>query len=390
MRATASGQPTTDPELGRTGPIRLGLARTPSVRIGSGVAVVVFVLGAAAWFLTRFDPLGRAAAAYDRRQYRSALQSARDYLRWFPNDRRASLMGARCLTRLGRAAEAEGHYQQAGPLSRGDAHARAYGLINLNEPVRAALTYDELLRRWPEDVLALKRLAAVWMGLKRWRDVIKLADRLIAIPVEEVAGQTMAGIAHHESKHHEQAVIACLRVVELDPGLTRMPLPRTLFWSNLTLDLIALGRTDEARGYLTRALADSHDAGLMELLGLTYSQHGATDEAERCWRQAERWDPDNADVCLDLGRLALSRHRWSEAVGFLKRAADRSTDAVEPLYNLSQAYRMLGDAEEAERYRGLADQRRRARRAAATGMGAEADPDGARVGHRAGPPESDR
>ena len=110
----------------------------------------------------------------------------------------------------------------------------------------------------------------------------------------------------------------------------------------------------------------------MELLGLTYSQQGALDEAERCWRQAESWDPKNADVCLDLGRLALSRNQWGEAVSYLKRAADRSTAAVEPLYNLSQAYQMLGNAVEAKRYRQLADERRLASPAPATGMGADA------------------
>ena len=78
--------------------------------------------------------------------------------------------------------------------------------------------------------------------------------------------------------------------------------------------------------YLTRALADTQDAGLMELLGLTYSQQGAIDEAERCWRQAESWDPDNADVCLDLGRLAVSRRQWSEAVA-LPEAGRRSIEA---------------------------------------------------------------
>ena len=113
----------------------------------------------------------------------------------------------------------------------------------------------------------------------------------------------------------------------------------------------------------------------MELLGLTYSQQGAIDQAERCWRQAESWDPNNADVCLDLGRLAMSRRRWDEAVDFLKRAADRSPEAVEPLYNLSQAYRMLGDRDEAERYRrarriGVGRPSRRGR----GGMGEDVDP----------------
>jgi tetratricopeptide (TPR) repeat protein len=229
------------------------------------------------------------------------------------------------------------------------------------------------------------------MGQQLWRAVLDLAGRLIAIPAEEVAGFTLAAIAHHEMKHYAESVDAGRRVIELDPELKKMPLPRPLFWNNLALDLMALGRTGEARGYLERALAGAEEAGLMELLGLTYSQEGSTNQAERCWRQAERWDPGNADVCLDLGRLALSRQRWDEAVSFLKRAADRSTAAVEPLYNLSQAYRMLGDSAEATRYRRLADQRRQSlppRRG--MGMGEDVAPEDRREGPNSEKPEPAR
>ncbi len=85
-------------------------------------------------------------------------------------------------------------------------------------PGGAAQIYEEILTRRPDDVLALKRLAAVRMGMKQWREVLELADRLIAIPAEEVAGKTLAAIAHHELKHYGQAVDAARRVLELDPG----------------------------------------------------------------------------------------------------------------------------------------------------------------------------
>ncbi len=339
-------------------PRRLGASSKRVLRTGVSLAVAAILVALPAWFLTRFDPLGKADKAFEQHQYQSALAAGQNHMKWFPNDRLAALMVARCLMRLGRAPEAEAYYQKAAPLDLADAQVRAYNLVNLHEPKQAASAYDELLSRWPDDVLALKRLAAVRMAMKQWRDVLKIADRLIANSGEEVAGQTMAAIAHHELKHYDQAITSTLRVLELDHELKRMPLPRTLFWNNLALDLMAVGRTDEARRYLTGALAQSQDAGLMELVGLTYSQQGALDLAERCWRQAESWDPDNADVCLDLGRLAVNQQRWTEAVGFLKRAADRSTEAVEPLYSLSQAYRMLGNLTEAERYRRLADERR--------------------------------
>jgi tetratricopeptide (TPR) repeat protein len=334
------------------------------------------LLISAAWFAIRFDPLGRASAAYARRQYPAALKAARDHLGRFPGDRSASLMAARCLTRLGRPDEAESHYRRAGPLGPDDMQDRAYGLVQSGDPEGAAAVYEQLLARRADDVTALKRLAAVRMGRKEWRATLELADRLIAIPSEEVAGLTLAAIAHHESKHYEQAVDVGRRILALDPTLKRMPLPRGLFWNNLALDLMAMGRAEEARAYLESELAGSEDAALMELLGLTYSHLGLTDEAERCWRQAERWDPDNADACLDLGRLAMSHRRWDEAIGFFKRAAERSTGAVEPLYNLSQAYRMRGDRDEAERYRRLADDRRRSQPPRGGGMGADVDPVG--------------
>jgi tetratricopeptide (TPR) repeat protein len=212
------------------------------------------------------------------------------------------------------------------------------------------------------------------MGMKRWRPVLELADRLIRVPGEEVAGRTLAAIAHHELKHYELSVEAARRVVELDPALERTPLPRPLFWENLALHLMAQGRDTDARGYLERALANAEDASLMELLGVTYAEQEATDQAERCWRRAERWDPDTADVCLDLGRLAMGRLRWDEALSFLERAARHSPESIEPLYNLGQVYGMLGKPEEAARYRRPADERRKAQPPRRGGMGGDAEP----------------
>src|SRR5262249_26125596 len=150
----------------------------------------------------------------------------------------AALLAARCLTRLGRAREAEEQYRRAGPLEPEDLQDRAYGLVQAGDPEGSARLYEQLLGRRADDAQALKRLAAVRMGQRRWRAVLALADRLIATPAEAVAGWTLAAIAHHELKHSDQAVAAGRRVIGLDPELKRMPLPRVLFWNNLALDLM--------------------------------------------------------------------------------------------------------------------------------------------------------
>ncbi len=327
------------------------------------------VLGpAAVWLGTRFDPLGRAQAAYDRHDYRVALRAARDHLQTWPRDQRAALMSARCLTRLGRVPEAEDYYRRAGALEADDLQSRAYGLVRLNEPTQAAEVYERLLKLRPNEVLALKRLAAVHMGLKQWPKVLALSERLSAIPSEEVAGSTMAGIGHHESKHYSQAIASFERVLQLDPELKVMPLPASLFWNNFALDLMGQGRSSEARAYLSRALTHGDDAGLMELVGLTYHLEGKPEQAERCWRQAVNWDPGNVDAWLELGRLAMNRKQWNEAVSILEPVVARAPEMVEPVYSLSLAYRQLGKTAEAERYRLRADQLRRSKPAVG-GMG---------------------
>jgi tetratricopeptide (TPR) repeat protein len=319
-------------------------------------------LARGAWFAYRFDPLRRARTAYVARDYRTALRMTRDHLQRWPGDSRAMLMAARCLTRLGQSRQAEEFYRRSGPLELDDLQDRAYGLVLIGQPQQAAETYCEILERRPEDVLALKRLAAVYMELSQWKEARTISERLMRIPSGEVTGHTLAGIGFHVSKHAEQAVASFQQVLQLDPDLKEMPLPQPLFWNHLVLELIALGRTAEARGYLERTLAKKEDAGLRELLGVAYEKEGSLDEAERCWRQALTLDPNNADTLLDLGRLALGRKRFDEAVAMFERAAELSPDSIDPVYNLSRAYHLKGDSAKSQHYETLVAQLRRSQR----------------------------
>jgi cytochrome c-type biogenesis protein CcmH/NrfG len=113
----------------------------------------------------------------------------------------------------------------------------------------------------------------------------------------------------------------------------------------------------------------------MELLGMTYFQQGELDEAGRCWREATELDPKNADAWLGLGRLAMSRRDYRAAVEAFSHAAECSPEALEPLYSLSQAHRLLNNPEAAEAFRRRADERRL--NALVNSVGRDADVDGA-------------
>jgi tetratricopeptide (TPR) repeat protein len=323
------------------------------------------------------DPpaLREAAAAYGRNDLETALRKALDHLDRRPASRAAALLAARCLSRLDFAEKAEPYYRRAGPLGLDDRHVRAYGLVRANRREEAVGAYQDILARRPDDVLALRRLAAVRIAQARRDEALALADRLIRIPSGAVIGHTLAGVVHHDTESPERAVAAFERVLALDPDLRLMPLnPSSMFWTYLAQDLLALGRPAEARRGLARALSGSGDATLAGLMGQAYRQEGDFDEAERWWRQASEWDPTLVEPWLNLGRLMLQRDRPGEAIAPLSKAAAVAPKASEPLYSLSLANRRLGRQAEADRLRAEADRLRGQSNPPPRGMGTQRSP----------------
>ena len=250
------------------------------------------------------DPpaLREAAAAYGRNDLETALRRALDHLDRRPASRAAALLAARCLSRLDFAEKAEPYYRRAGPLGLDDLHIRAYGLVRANRREEAVGAYQDILARRPDDVLALRRLAAVRIAQARRDEALALADRLIRIPSGAVIGHTLAGVVHHDTESPERAVAAFERVLALDPDLRLMPLnPRSMFWTYLAQDLLALGRPAEARRGLARALSGSGDATLAGLMGQAYRQEGDFDEAERWLAPGVGVGPDARGALVEPG-----------------------------------------------------------------------------------------
>jgi tetratricopeptide (TPR) repeat protein len=226
---------------------------------------------------------------------------------------------------------------------------RAYGLVRGNHRQRAIEAYEEILSRWPDNVTALRRLAAVQLSQHNDPELLNLAERLGQIPSGAAIGATLRGVVAHNGKDFEQAVAAFKRVLELDPDLREMPLPRSLFWSQFAEDLLACGRFKETAGYLTKALEHGADAHLMDLLGRAYFLQGEWDEADRCFREAAEWDPRDYAPHLDLGKLEIQRQRFGEALKHLDKALALSPRQIDVLYSQARAQRLLGRTADADR-----------------------------------------
>lgn len=337
----------------------------PPRRVLARLGLLLGLAALTAWNLTRSHALTEATAAYARGDLTRALQRALDHLDRRPWSRSAALVAARCLSRLDFAEAAEPYYRRAGELDLNDQQIRAYGLVRGNHRQKAVEAYEQILARWPENVTALRRLAAVRLTENNAPQLEALSRRLIATPGGAAMGYTLQGAVAHQDHNHERTVEAFEKVLQLDPGLREMPLPRPAFWNYLASALIKVGRHEDAVRYLVRALDSAPDAELMLLLGQAHALQGRVDEASRSYRQAAEWDPKNYLPHLNLGKLELQEHRPDLAVEHLEQALKRAPRQLDVLRNLVVAYQLLQRPADAARIQQsiaqLQEQRRSAR-----------------------------
>jgi tetratricopeptide (TPR) repeat protein len=315
------------------------------------VVSALFVFGlllVTAWNLTRSDAVLEARRAYARGDLAVGLERALDHLDRRPWSRDAALLAANCLTRLEYSGAAESYYRRAGSLDLNDLQIRAYALARGPRPELAIPAYNEILERSPQNVTAMRRFAAVLLAQNKSEELLMLADRLDQTASGAVIGSTLRGVVYHNDENPQRAVPAFERVLELDPELREMPLPRSLFWTQLAEDLVSSGRIDDARRHLTRALSSAPDASLWNHLGQTYFLQGALDDADRCFRQASELATTDHVAYLNLAKLAIQRHEQEEALRHLNHARSLAPRQYRVLYGLASVYRQLGRTAEAK------------------------------------------
>jgi tetratricopeptide (TPR) repeat protein len=317
-------------------------------------ALLPALLGLSVWNVTRSAELLRARQAYARSELVSCLQRAQDHLQRRPWSREAKLLTARCLSQLDYANEAEPYYASAQPLDQNDLQIRAFGLVRGNHRQRAIEAYEEILARWPENVTALRRLAAVQLTVNNLPQLEALADRLIHTPGGMAMGYTLRGAVAHNEKNREGAIIAFTHVLEVDPDLRIMPLPRLVFWNYFADDLIKVGRLEDATRYLSKVVTETPNTELLNMLGQAYVLQGMLDEAERCYHEAINWEPDNYLAHARLGEIELQRQRPQEALKHLETAHNLAPRQLDLLFRLSSAYRLVQRPAEAMRIDTLA------------------------------------
>jgi tetratricopeptide (TPR) repeat protein len=154
--------------------------------------------------------------------------------------------------------------------------------------------------------------------------------------------QFLFAMASYYVPHSPLGGLALRNLRECDPSNPRVLLSEGLLHRKE-------GRNDQASAAFRQAAARGvQDAHL--LLGILLLEAGDDAGAEREYRAAERFNPNNGQLQLEIGKLLLGRADPARALVHLKRAVEIMPSASMAHYQLGIAYRRLQQTEDAERH----------------------------------------
>lgn len=135
--------------------------------------------------------------------------------------------------------------------------------------------------------------------------------------------------------------LAVRNLREAEPGSPRVLLAEGLLHRQAGRNDAAIAAFGEAA---QKGVPDAH-----LLLGILLKETGDYAGAEREYREAERSNPQNGQVMLEIGKLLLLRGELNEALARLQKAEQYMPAVASVHYQLGLAFGRLGRKEEADR-----------------------------------------
>jgi tetratricopeptide (TPR) repeat protein len=214
---------------------------------------------------------------------------------------------------------------------------------SLENPMEAATALQEIVRLDPRDAVALEALGRIYREQARWRDLIEVLERKLAICEEREAEIALrketAAIYDRELGEGDRAAEVYREILSLDPA-------RTDVREELESILTVQHRWDELVELLTEeipfAQGPAAEVALHEkIAALWEEQLGHPERAIESYRAMLRIEPRHDDALQSLERIYESQGRWRDLVDVLERraaAAGAPAQAVPHLKRLGAVY----------------------------------------------------
>jgi len=269
-------------------------------RIAIGTALLVVTACAAGLWQARsrwrFDPLSRAAHAYDEGRFSTAAEFSRQALKSKRDDPRALRLLARSSARLGHDDTALSIYSRR--LGDQVMEAEDYLLLGLAHQRRgrsevAARTWGKLLDAPQLTPRLVEELARLHIEGHRPAEAIQLAEHLSRQPGWEARGSMMLGIIRAALKDARGAADLFHRAMKADPEEVDKSGDPTHLRKLIARTFLQCGQASPARVLLKSILARGPDREAAWLLSRAFLQEGDKTKASAALAEASSYRAEN-------------------------------------------------------------------------------------------------
>jgi tetratricopeptide (TPR) repeat protein len=243
------------------------------------------------------------------------------------------------------SAQAERDSQQRKALLR---EAAQISHSALDDTAKAAECYLALLDGDPDDRDALGELALLLAAQKKWKDVVALLERKLALETDREA---RTALHLRIAEIHEQDPSDVERAVASYRGALHETADHEVALAALERLYARVGRWDDLRSLLTQRLERAESpvqrADLHLRIAALLEQHlGDAEHAIRELLALLGEQADHVQAADELERLYAHKQRWAELVELLRSRATRAADAGDVQTEIARLRKMAGVYEE--------------------------------------------
>lgn len=234
--------------------------------------------------------------------------------------------------------------KQAGELTKSDPQvnrmlAKAYIQEGMHE--KAVREYQKVLRRKPDDVIALAELAKIYLDRKKYNDAVAQYKKIVKIKPGDAAAYANMAFAYGGLGNWEAAKAAYLE------SLKRAPDNVTVRY-HLAETYEKTGQSVQAAEQFRIALRGKPgDRAIMTALAASYLKARKYDEAIRIYNELIRKSTKDASLYANLGLAYGGKGKINEEISSYKKALALNPRNATVHFNLAMAYEKKGMAKDA-------------------------------------------
>jgi len=218
-----------------------------------------------------------------------------------------------------------------------------------NMPDQLVAELETLARLQPKDIQAQLALASACGALKRWPEAVSSYLSIVKTWPQAPAGWQGLSVTFYGMKQYEKAMVAARRAYRLQPddlrnrfGLAASTLQWAIETNRAGNRLTLIGQEQQE---LTRLLPGWPDkAGIHYLLGHAYAASNKVDLAISHLEEADRLQPESADIAFGLGRVYLREQRYADGRRVVQRALTADPSNADLLELMGRLWQDSGEA----------------------------------------------